>query len=67
VTTSGSRRTQRYRERQRDGVVALSIAIDLVALSEWLIDTGHLKPWDCTNRKRVREALEQAVALWSRT
>jgi len=31
----------------------------------WVVDHGQLAQWDADNRDKVRDALEQAVRLWS--
>jgi hypothetical protein len=62
---SGSDRTKRYRERQRAGLVIVSIAIEPTAVGEWLVDRGHLEQWDVEDPSAIRAALEQAIAVWS--
>jgi hypothetical protein len=59
---SGSDRTRRYRERQKAGLVMVTLAIEPTAVGEWLVDTGFLEQWDVDDLNAVRAALEQAVA-----
>jgi hypothetical protein len=63
---SGSERTQRYRQRQRAGLVIVTLAIEPTAVSEWLVDCGFLEAWDAADLNAVQAALQEAVAAWSR-
>jgi hypothetical protein len=63
---SDAERSKRYRERQRAGLVMVTIAIDPTAVGEWLVDCGFLEAWDVENLDAVREALEQAIGFWCR-
>jgi hypothetical protein len=54
------------RRRQRSGLVLMKIEIDPVAVSELLIDSGFLPAWDAENRAKIEQALEAAIAVWSR-
>jgi hypothetical protein len=64
--SSGADRTRAYRERQRAGLVMVTIAIEPVAVAEWLVDTGFIEQWDVVDLGAVRAALEQAIGFWSR-
>jgi hypothetical protein len=64
MPTKGSRRTKRYRQRQRDGLAVLPITVDLTALVDLLIAGNFLTSYT-ENRAKIREALEVAIAVWS--
>jgi hypothetical protein len=66
TSMSGSERTQRYRARQHAGLVMVSLAIEPVAIGEWLVDCGFLEAWDAADLSAVQAALQDAVAVWSR-
>jgi hypothetical protein len=65
MTTLGSQRTKRYRQRQRNGLIVLSVTVDLAALIDLLVDGDFLVNYT-ENREKIREALEVAIAVWSR-
>jgi hypothetical protein len=65
MTTPGSQRTKRYRQRQRNGLIVLPVTVDLAALIDLLVDGNFLVTYT-ENRDKVREALEVAIAVWSR-
>ena len=56
-----SRRASRwalYRQRKRNRRILMKVEIDLVAVSEQLIEDGYLPAWDCEDLEAVRMALE---------
>ena len=49
-------RTQACRERKREGVVLVTIPISIDAARELLLDSGHLKEWDCEDSDAIIKA-----------
>jgi hypothetical protein len=63
--SSGALRQRRHRERQRDGLVILHVSVDEVALAEQMAIAGFLAPTDAYDRKKLTQALERIIQLWS--
>jgi hypothetical protein len=47
------------RQRKRRGRRLVTVEIDLVAVSEQLVEDGFLPAWDCESLDAVRDALQK--------
>jgi hypothetical protein len=58
-------RSRRCRERERNGLIRVTIEVDEDKLCEWLIAGGEgpLNPLDADRHDKVEQALERAVTL----
>jgi hypothetical protein len=63
--STGYERQKRYRARQRAGLVVISIAIEPIAVGEWLCDHGFLEASEVEGHQRMQLALQEAIAAWS--
>jgi hypothetical protein len=59
----GAIRVSRWRERQRSGLIILSIEIDASTVAG-LITEGLLHPNDTEDREAIAKALKGAVSRW---
>lgn len=63
---SGADRMRKYRERRRRGLEVWEVQVDVVALSEALVDGGWLAAWDADNREAAQAALAEMLASVTR-
>jgi hypothetical protein len=63
--SSAAQRQRRRRDRERRGLIVLTIEADEVALTEQLVIAGFLAPADVDNRDAIKAALERVVHLWA--
>jgi hypothetical protein len=59
-----SERVRAYRERQRAGLIQLTIEIDEIALPEKLVEAGLLSPARIDNRDAIIRAVEKLIAMF---
>jgi hypothetical protein len=59
---SAAERQRRYRERQREGRRVVMVEIDEAALSDVLVETGHLSPVMADDPEHLRRAIERHLS-----
>ena len=59
--STSAERTRRYRERKRQGVVAVVQCLIYARDVEMLVETNRLKPEDDNNRVKITSAIEDLV------
>lgn len=64
VTTGGARRMQAFRARQASGRVVLRIEIDLVDITEKLLEAKLIRPRDVDDRGKIEAALAHLLESW---
>ena len=63
MVASSTARSRRYRQRQKNGLIRLTIEMDEDRICEWLVSGGVLSPLDTDQHNKVEQALARAVAL----
>lgn len=64
TTASSTVRTQRCRQRKRQGKAVLPVPVDLERLRNVLVSANLLKQWDEDDRQATIAAFARAVELW---
>lgn len=61
--SDGAARQRRRRQRQRAGKIVIPIEVDEAEAAVALVDAGLLRPGEAEDRRRLADALTEAVAL----
>ena len=56
-------RSRRFRQRQKNGLIRLTIEMDEDKICEWLVSGGVLSPLETDQHDKVERALARAVVL----
>jgi hypothetical protein len=64
MTTRGPEDMRRCRARKKANRALVRLEIDVLAVSEGLVDRGFLTQWDEEDREKLCSALQEALADW---